>query len=45
MHNMGVCKVKTREGFHLATVAPMAVVTGMQGSSFLSLRVPPPVQY
>jgi hypothetical protein len=32
MHNMGVCKVKTREGFHLATVAPMAVVIGMQGS-------------
>ena len=32
MHNMGVCKVKTREGFHLATVVPRAVVTGMQGS-------------
>tara|TARA_R100000900_G_scaffold84490_1_gene66527 strand:+ start:417 stop:590 length:174 start_codon:yes stop_codon:yes gene_type:complete len=36
MHNMGVCEIKTREGFHLAmALNHTAVVTGMQGSQGL----------
>lgn len=47
MHNMGVCEVKTREGFHLATALNhTAVVTGKQGSHGLfglfSLPARPP---
>ena len=41
MHNMGVCGVKTREGFHLTTAIPRAVVTGCRGGSFLLPARPP----
>ena len=42
MHNTGVCKIKTREGFHPHGILPWL---GAGEVRFFFLRVPPPVHH